>query len=136
MEISVHSEAEMKSLAGSLLEKAGSRRKFAFYGEIGAGKTSLIQALCQELKTTDYVTSPTFSLVNVYAYSDGRLYHIDLYRLKNIDEALDIGLEEYLYDEAYCFIEWPELVESILPEDVFRIKIEFVAESSRKIIFL
>lgn len=136
MEISVHSEAEMKSLAGSLLEKAGSRRKFALYGEIGAGKTSLIQALCQKLKTTDYVTSPTFSLVNVYAYPGGRLYHIDLYRLKNIDEALDIGLEEYLYDEAYCFIEWPELVESILPEDVFRIKIEFVTESSRKIIFL
>lgn len=126
----------MARVAAQLLEAAGDRRKFAFYGEIGAGKTTLIQTLCRLLEVADYVTSPTFALVNVYESPEGPVYHLDLYRLKNVEEALDIGIEEYLADDAYCFIEWPELVDALLPEDVIRIKITFLAESSRKILFL
>lgn len=136
MEMIIHSEREMAGIAERLLEAAGGRRKFAFYGQIGAGKTTLIQALCRILEVEDYVTSPTFALVNVYESPEGPVYHLDLYRLKNLEEALDIGIEEYLYDEAYCLIEWPELIESLLPEDVLRIKINFLTESSRKILFL
>jgi len=136
MEITVHSEKEMAQVAAQILEIAGERRKFAFYGEIGAGKTTLIQSLCRILEVDDYVTSPTFALANVYESPGGVVYHLDLYRLKNTDEALDIGIEDYLYDDAYCFIEWPELVEYLLPEDVLRIKITFLAESSRKILLL
>ena len=126
----------MAQVAAQILEIAGERRKFAFYGEIGAGKTTLIQSLCRILEVDDYVTSPTFALANVYESPGGVVYHLDLYRLKNTDEALDIGIEDYLYDDAYCFIEWPELVEYLLPEDVLRIKITFLAESSRKILLL
>lgn len=126
----------MPRVAAQLLEAAGGRRKFAFYGEIGAGKTTLIQTLCRLLEVEDYVTSPTFALVNVYESPEGPVYHLDLYRLKTLEEALDIGVEEYFAGDAYCFIEWPELVEPLLPEDVVRIKITFLAESSRKILFL
>jgi tRNA threonylcarbamoyladenosine biosynthesis protein TsaE len=136
VEITIHSKEEMAQVAAQLLEAAGDRRKFAFYGEIGAGKTTLIQTLCRLLEVADYVTSPTFALVNVYESPEGPVYHLDLYRLKNVEEALDIGIEEYLADDAYCFIEWPELVDALLPEDVIRIKITFLAESSRKILFL
>lgn len=136
MEHIIQSESQMDDVATKVLQKAGQRRKFAFYGEIGAGKTTLIQALCRRLEVEDYVTSPTFALANVYHSPGGPVYHLDLYRLKDLEEALDIGIEDYLYDEAYCFVEWPEIVESLLPEEVFRIKLEFVAETSRKIIFL
>lgn len=136
MEWTINSEKEMAQVAARLLELAGPRRKFAFYGEIGAGKTTLIQFLCQCLEVEDYVTSPTFALVNVYRAPAGPVYHLDLYRLKNAEEALDIGIEDYLYDDAYCFVEWPEIIESLLPEDVLRIKITFLTESSRKILFL
>ena len=136
MEITIHSKEEMSRVAAQLLEAAGGRRKFAFYGEIGAGKTTLIQSLCRLLEVEDYVTSPTFALVNVYESPEGPVYHLDLYRLKNVEEALNIGIEEYIADDAYCFIEWPELAEPLLPAEAVRIKITFLTESSRKILFL
>ncbi len=141
MELTLNSLAALDSIARSILAGAGLRRKFAFYGEIGAGKTTLIQAICKQLGVRDAVLSPTFALVNQYSYLDDSkqlqtLYHLDLYRLKNAQEALDIGIEEMLYDEGYCFIEWPELIEALLPDDTVRIKIFLEENSTRKIVFL
>lgn len=141
MELSLNTLDGLDAIAQSIMAAAGARRKFALYGEIGAGKTTLIQAICKQLGVHDAVLSPTFALVNEYGYLDtsGQLqaiYHLDLYRLKSLQEALDIGIEELLYDERYCFIEWPELVEALLPEDTMRIKIVVEENSSRKIVFL
>lgn len=141
MEIIVQHLSELKPLAAQLLAFASERRKFAFYGEIGAGKTTFIQAICQQLGVREAVVSPTFALVNEYSYADASgneqiAYHLDLYRLKNLQEALDIGIEDLLYDENYCFIEWPELVEALLPEDVVRITIETLDVTRRKMVFL
>lgn len=108
----------------------------AFYGEMGAGKTTFIKAICRELGSTDEANSPTYSLVNSYFFENnggsGRIFHLDLYRLKTLDEALDIGIDEILNDDAACcFIEWPQLVESILPENVLRIRLETTGKNSR-----
>ena len=130
-EISINSPKALTAVATKLLDRAAEARVLAFYGEIGAGKTALIQALCRQLGVKEEVSSPTFSIVNEYEYitpADGLAhpaFHMDLYRLKQLDEALQIGIEEYLYSGAYCFIEWPELIEGLLPEDTVRIKMEF-----------
>ena len=128
-------------LAERLLAYAGTRRKFFFYGEMGAGKTTFIQALCRQLGAGEGVVSPSFSLVNEYRYTDtaGRhclLHHLDLFRLKDEQEALDIGVEDYLYDEDYCFVEWPEMMESLAPPDVVRIQIRPEGDSVRKVLYL
>lgn len=100
-------------------------RVFAFDGKMGAGKTTFIKQLCEELGTTDVVNSPTFALVNVYDIDGNvpQVYHFDCYRLKDIREAMDFGAEDYLYSGNYCFIEWPEMIESLLPEDTVWIRI-------------
>ncbi|MDX1665788.1 MAG: tRNA (adenosine(37)-N6)-threonylcarbamoyltransferase complex ATPase subunit type 1 TsaE [Saprospiraceae bacterium] len=142
MEIIIKSEAEMKGVAARLLDFAGERRKFALYGSIGAGKTTLVQAVCAQLGITEEVTSPTYALINEYGRqpaSDERdepVYHIDLYRLESLEEALDIGIEDYLEDPFYCLVEWPELIEPLLPPETVRIKIQFIGDSDRKILFL
>lgn len=93
-------------------------RVYALRGPMGAGKTTFTKALCEELGTMDVVNSPTFAIVNVYdTPNEGEIYHFDCYRLKTIQEALDFGAEEYLYSGNYCFIEWPEMIEDLLPED-------------------
>ena len=103
-----------------LLQKTEPHRVFAFEGQMGAGKTTFIKKLCEEMGTMDIVNSPTFAIVNVYdveqPYS-GEVYHFDCYRLKDIREAMDLGAEEYLYSGNYCFIEWPKMIEPLLPED-------------------
>ena len=141
MEIFLHTLTDLDQAACRLVDFAGDRRKMAFYGEIGVGKTTFIQAICKQLGVREAVVSPTFALVNEYSlaadFQKGQLvYHLDLYRLKNIQEALDIGVEDMLYDSHYCFIEWPELIEVLLPEEVLRIKIEALNNSARKIVFL
>ena len=141
MEKIIHSPDNLELVAKELLDFAGDRRIFLFYGDIGAGKTTFIQAICGVLGVEDKVTSPTFSLINVYPYQgfngDSRqVFHMDLYRLNDLEEALNIGLEDYLYGSDYCFIEWPELIEPILPEEVVRIRISIESDSSRKILFL
>ena len=101
-------------------------RVFAFDGQMGAGKTTFIKKLCEEMGTTDVVNSPTFAIVNVYDVEQpykGEVYHFDCYRLKDIREAIDFGAEDYLYSGNYCFIEWPEMIEPLLPEDTVWIKI-------------
>ena len=141
LEISKQSIEELDQVAQQLLQFAGDRKKMIFSAEIGAGKTTLIQAICRQLGAREKVTSPSFSLVNEYSFlnkdkEESLIYHIDLYRLNTLQEALDIGIEDYLYDDSYTFVEWPELVDSILPEKVIRIKIEILDNSSRKILFL
>ena len=111
----------------------------AFSGEIGAGKTTFIQVICRQLGVDEAeVVSPTFALINAYdvAGSSRQIYHMDLYRLESLDEALQIGIEDYLYGGDYCLIEWPELIEALLPDDTVRIKLEILGDSSRKILFL
>ena len=138
----VHSIDELDKVAGELINYANECRTLLFYGEIGAGKTTLIQRFCNYFEVEQRVTSPTFSLVNEYTFknktdqSEHLIHHLDLYRLKNINEAIDIGIEDYLYDNFYCLIEWPEIIEPLLPEHVVKIKIQLLDNSSRKIIFL
>ena len=110
-----------------LLKDHEPHRVFAFDGQMGAGKTTFIKKLCEEMGTLDVVNSPTFAIVNVYDVErpyKGEVYHFDCYRLKDIREAMDFGAEEYLYSGNYCFIEWPEMIEALLPEDTVWIKIE------------
>ena len=109
-----------------LLKRTEPHRVFAFEGQMGAGKTTFIKRLCEEMGTTDVVNSPTFAIVNVYDVEHpyrGEVYHFDCYRLKDIREAMDFGAEEYLYSGNYCFIEWPEIIEPLLPEDTVRVRI-------------
>ena len=110
-----------------LLKGHEPHRVFAFDGQMGAGKTTFIKKLCEEMGTLDVVNSPTFAIVNVYDVErpyKGEVYHFDCYRLKDIREAMDFGAEEYLYSGNYCFIEWPEMIEALLPEDTVWVKIE------------
>lgn len=106
---------------------------FAFYGGMGAGKTTFIKAVCEELGVDDVVMSPTFAIVNEYrsATTGELVYHFDFYRIKKLEEVYDLGYEDYFYSGATCFIEWPELIEELLPSDAVRIKIEEAPDGSR-----
>lgn len=141
MEIILHTLAELDAAIPVLAETIGSRRKVALYGTLGAGKTTLVQAFCRWLGVEDTPVSPTFSLVNEYGYRDaeGRLslvHHLDLYRLSSLREALDIGIEELLDDPWYCFIEWPQLIEPILPDDTVKIQLDILSETARRLLIL
>lgn len=137
MELIITSIEDLTKVANKLLQFAGERKIMTFSGEIGAGKTTFIQQLCAQLGVKESVTSPTFALANVYMTAEnGEIYHLDLYRLKNKQEALDIGIEEYLYEDRYCFIEWPEVISDLLPDDLVHISIELLENSHRKIVFL
>lgn len=115
---------ELSLTVKSFLADFSSSRIFAFHGELGAGKTTFIKALCAELGVNDAMSSPSFSLVNEYHDANGKpIYHFDLYRLKSPEEAFDIGMEEYLYSGNYCFVEWPERAEELLPEETVHVKI-------------
>ena len=120
-----------------ILREAEPHRVFAFDGSMGAGKTTFIKKLCEEMGTMDVVNSPTFAIVNVYDVEQpyrGEVYHFDCYRLKDIREAMDLGAEEYLYSGNYCFVEWPEMIEAILPEDTVWVKIVPQENGDRQII--
>lgn len=119
-----------------LLRKTEPHRVYAFYGKMGAGKTTFIKQLCEEMGTTDVVNSPTFAIVNVYDVEQpqrGEVYHFDCYRLKDIREALDFGAEEYLYSGNYCFIEWPDMIDALLPEDTVAVEIEVLDNGDRRL---
>ena len=120
-----------------ILRQTEPHRVYAFDGEMGAGKTTFIKKLCEEMGTMDVVNSPTFAIVNVYDVEQpykGEVYHFDCYRLKDIREAMDFGAEEYLYSGNYCFIEWPEKIEALLPEDTVRVKIVPQENGERQLI--
>jgi tRNA threonylcarbamoyladenosine biosynthesis protein TsaE len=133
--IDCYSAEQMDMLAPDILEAIGDTRVIVLYGQLGAGKTTLIKALCRQLGVIDLVTSPTFSIVNEYrTILSGTIYHFDFYRINQLREVFDVGYEEYFYSGDYCFIEWPEKVESILPPAVIRIYIEVTSPESRQII--
>jgi tRNA threonylcarbamoyladenosine biosynthesis protein TsaE len=128
------STAQLPAIASEILSYAANARIFLFYGELGAGKTTLIKSLCECLGTTEPVTSPTFSIVNEYIGENSKIYHFDFYRLKNQNEALDLGYEEYFYSGVYCFIEWPEKISGLLPEHYVKVEINVSDNDSRQII--
>ena len=116
---------QLPELSRAILDFAEGRKVFAFYGEMGSGKTTIIKQLCALLGSEDNFSSPSYSIVNEYRVEQtgSRIYHIDLYRLKNLDQALGIGIEEYINGHSYCFIEWPELIGGLLPPDVINVSI-------------
>lgn len=125
METVIHGVAELPDVARKLLQAFPDDRFFAFFGKMGVGKTTLIKEICAELGVADNVCSPTFAIVNEYTSGDGEpVYHFDFYRLKSLAEAYDIGYEEYFYSGCYCFTEWTEKVEELLPESYVRVEIE------------
>jgi tRNA threonylcarbamoyladenosine biosynthesis protein TsaE len=134
--------------ATDILEKCGDRRVFAFNGNMGAGKTTFIKCLCEAMGTEDVVNSPTFAIVNVYEINanrhpdelkveslkfKGEVYHFDCYRIKDLREAMDMGTEEYLYSGNYCFIEWAEMIEPLLPDDLVTVEIEVLENGDREL---
>ncbi len=130
--ILVSSIIELRDVAHTIISEIPNQYIFAFYGKMGAGKTTLIKAFCEELGVEEVVTSPTFALVNEYNSKDNNpVYHFDFYRIKKIDEVFDIGYEEYFYSDNYCFIEWPELVLELLPHSYVYILIEEDDSSNR-----
>ena len=133
MDILIKDLNNINQAAAEFVKQMDGRNVFAFYGQMGAGKTTFIKAVCAELGITETVTSPTFSIVNEYrSDSNGALvYHFDFYRIKKLEEVYDMGYEDYFYSGAPCFIEWPELIEELLPEDTVRVTIEEQPNHSR-----
>lgn len=120
--------------AKEFVKLIGKGETFAFYGKMGSGKTTLIKSICEELGVEDTINSPTFAIVNEYGDRSGRtIYHFDFYRIKSVAEVYNMGYEEYVYSDAICFMEWPELIEELLPEQCIRVYIEENADSSRTI---
>ena len=117
--------SELPAIAKQLLQSFDGEKVVAFHGVMGAGKTTLIKALCEALGVQDTISSPTFSIVNEYRTVKGeKIYHFDFYRIKSVDEAYDMGYEEYFYSKAYCFIEWPEKIEELIPLTYEKVTIE------------
>ena len=119
-----------------ILKVCEPHRVFAFDGQMGAGKTTFIKSLCEAMGTADIVNSPTFAIVNVYDVEQpyiGEVYHFDCYRLKDIREAIDFGAEDYLYSGNYCFIEWPEMIDALLPDDTVYIRIRVMENGDRQL---
>jgi tRNA threonylcarbamoyladenosine biosynthesis protein TsaE len=135
MKIDINDLSDLNQAAQDLMAFAGDHKIFAFDGEMGAGKTTFIKAICKHLGITDLVSSPTFSLVNEYETPSGLLYHFDFYRIKDITEAYDIGYEDYFYSGSLCLIEWPEKIEELLPIPRVNITITLIDEHKRTLIF-
>ena len=132
MQIEITQLSEIRSAAREFLSKMGNDTVFAFYGQMGAGKTTFIKALCEELGVKETITSPTFAIVNEYRDGQGlSIYHFDFYRINKLEEAYDFGYEDYFYSGNLCFIEWPELVESLLPEKTLHVSISETPAGSR-----
>jgi len=135
MQLVVNSVSELPKTALELVRFAGNEKIFLFYGDMGAGKTTFIKNICEQLGVKDPATSPTFSIVNEYAASAGKIFHFDFYRLKKQEEALDMGYEEYFYSGDYCFIEWPEKISDLLPDHYIRVEIEIINATLRRLTF-
>lgn len=135
MEITIDSIENIREAARQFVGNMGDASVFAFYGSMGAGKTTFIKAVCEELGVEDVITSPTFAIVNEYRSEEtGELiYHFDFYRIKKLEEVYDMGYEDYFYSGALCFIEWPELIEELLPADAVRVWIEETEGGKRKV---
>ena len=135
MKLLLKSLSDIEKVAQKFVKNMGDNRVFAFYGEMGVGKTTFIKAICRALGVTETITSPTFSIINEYKSGIGTpIYHFDFYRIKSIEEAYDFGYEDYLYSGNTCFIEWPELVEPLLSEKVIKVRIELEQNEQRSIL--
>lgn len=134
-EIIIDSLDSIAEAAHKFIAAMGDNTVFAFYGKMGAGKTTFIKAVCQELGVTDNISSPTFAIVNEYRSDNGGelIYHFDFYRIKKEEEVYDMGYEDYFYSGALCFIEWPELIEDLLPGDAVKVTIEEVEGGARRL---
>ena len=159
MEIRITDIDHIREAAREFIEHIGEHRVFAFYGKMGAGKTTFVKAICEELGVDDVITSPTFAIINEYTatpppaaanssfslrecgvanftlHSSLQIYHFDFYRIKKLEEVYDMGYEDYFYSGALCFIEWPELIEDILPDDAVRVSIAEQEDGSRVVSF-
>ncbi len=136
MEIKIKTVDEIGEAAAKFIDEMGENRVFAFYGKMGAGKTTFIKAVCEQLGVEDVINSPTFAIVNEYV--DGRgepIYHFDFYRIKKEQEVLDIGYDDYVYSGNVCFMEWPELIENLLPEDAVKVTVEEEMDGGRVVRF-
>lgn len=135
-EFTIHHLDEIREVARRFLDAMDNRTVFAFRGTMGAGKTTFIKALCEELGVQDVINSPTFAIVNEYGPTvDGRLiYHFDFYRINKPEEAYDFGYEDYIYSDALCFIEWPEKIEELLPPDTVNVYLEEQPDESRRVV--
>ncbi|MBQ6549365.1 MAG: tRNA (adenosine(37)-N6)-threonylcarbamoyltransferase complex ATPase subunit type 1 TsaE [Prevotella sp.] len=135
MEITISNLDNIRESAREFINNIGSHKVFAFYGKMGAGKTTFIKAICEELGVDDVITSPTFAIINEYSGKDETIYHFDFYRIKKLEEVYDMGYEDYFYSGALCFIEWPELIEEVLPEDAVKVQITEKEDGTRAILF-
>ena len=132
MEIRINSLDTIHEAAKEFITGMGDGKVFAFYGKMGAGKTTFIKALCEVLGVKDVITSPTFAIINEYTDgNDNPIYHFDFYRIKKLEEVYDMGYEDYFYSGNLCLLEWPELVEDVLPENVIKVTIEEQPDGSR-----
>lgn len=132
MEIVIKDRSCLNESAKKFISLTSGKKIFAFFGSMGAGKTTIIKAICEVLGTIDIVTSPTFTIVNEYrTFSGESIYHIDFYRIKKRDEVFDFGIEEYFDSGSYCFMEWPELIEGILPPETVNIRIAVDKDEQR-----
>lgn len=137
MEIKINSLADINEAAKTFVENMGDGKVFAFYGKMGAGKTTFVKAVCECLGVDEVITSPTFAIVNEYtsATTGDAIYHFDFYRIKKLEEVYDMGYEDYFYSGSLCFLEWPELIEDLLPEDATKVTIEETEDGSRVVKF-
>lgn len=137
MQIKIQSLDNIREAANLFIENKGNGKVFAFYGKMGAGKTTFVKAICEALGVEDVITSPTFAIVNEYHSKkmDEPIYHFDFYRIKKLEEVFDMGYEDYFYSGSLCFLEWPELIEDILPQDVVKVKISEQEDGSRLVEF-
>ena len=135
MEIKIQDLEHISEAAKQFVDQIGSHKVFAFYGSMGAGKTTFIKAVCEELGVEDVITSPTFAIINEYTGKEGTIYHFDFYRIKKLEEVYDMGYEDYFYSGALCFIEWPELIEEVLPDDAVKVSITEKEDGARAILF-
>jgi len=137
MEIIIKDIEHISEAARTFINHIGAHRVFAFYGQMGAGKTTFVKAICEELGVEDVITSPTFAIVNEYTLASPPsslapvIYHFDFYRIKRLEEVYDMGFEEYFYSGALCFIEWPELIEDLLPDDAVKVTVVQQDDGSR-----
>ena len=137
MKLTIRSLDTIRETAREFVANMGQASVFAFYGKMGAGKTTFVKAICEELGVEDVITSPTFAIVNEYqsTKTGGPIYHFDFYRIKKLDEGYDMGCEDYFYSGAPCFLEWPELIEEILPNDAVKVTITEQEDGTRIVEF-
>ncbi len=142
MNIIIQDLEHIREAARTFIENIGDHTVFAFYGKMGAGKTTFIKAICEELGVDDIITSPTFAIVNEYSLTSHHspltsdsVYHFDFYRIKKLEEVYDMGFEDYFYSGALCLIEWPELIEEVLPDDAVKVCITENADGTRTVSF-